>query len=367
MRVLEIVADGRPGGGTSVVLDLCRGLQQAHGIETVLASARDSYALKTARGEGIVVRPLDLWRNRLDPLVPQRVRAILTDVRPDLVHAHGGRAGLAVARAGIAVPFVYTVHGYHFPGKPWPARLAGAFAERVIGRRAAAVVWTCDADRELAANWRLDPGRPADGVIRNGVDSAGLPTRGAPEPGLIAFLGRLVSEKNPGLALEIMGRPELAQCRLVLIGGGPLEADLRAQAKRLGIAGRVRFTGALPRAQALAELAKAQALVLTSLWEAIPVALAEAMAIGIPVVASAVRGVPELVEHDVSGLLCSDPLDVSAFTNALARVLGDDSLAARLASGGRIAVERVYALDRMLAMHAALYRQTRNRNPTQTL
>jgi glycosyltransferase involved in cell wall biosynthesis len=104
--------------------------------------------------------------------------------------------------------------------------------------------------------------------------------------------------------------------------------------------------------------------VLPSLWEAIPVAVAEAMAIGVPVVASAVRGVPELVEHQVSGLLCRDPHDLAAFTAATARILGDAALAERLAAGGRVAVDRVYRLDRTVDAHAARYRQICNHATT---
>ncbi|WP_191062466.1 glycosyltransferase family 4 protein, partial [Geminicoccus harenae] len=143
MRVLQFVADGRPGGGTSVVLDLCLGLRARHGIESIVASAPDSYALATASAAGLAARPLDLWRSRLDRSAPVRLRRLIDEVRPDLVHAHGGRAGLAIARASGPVPFVYTVHGYHFATKPWPQRLAGALAERVTGSRAAAIVWVC--------------------------------------------------------------------------------------------------------------------------------------------------------------------------------------------------------------------------------
>lgn len=360
MRVLQIVADGRPGGGTSVVLDLCRGLRARHGIESIVASAPGSYALTAASSEGFLTRPLDLWRSRLDLRVPARLCRLIGQVGPDLVHAHGGRAGLAVARASAGQPFAYTVHGYHFPGKIWPARLMGALAERIVGQKAAAIVWTCAADRALAGNWHLDPARGLDQVIRNGIDPATLPARRPAEAGLIAFLGRLSPEKNPGLAIRMMARPELAHCRLVLIGGGPLEGALHAEAARLGVAERVRITGALPRQAALAELAGAEALVLPSYWEAIPVAVAEAMAIGVPVVAAAVRGVPELVEHERSGLLCPAPPEIGSFTLAMARLLRDRPLAGRLAAGGHEAVERVYRLDRMIDAHASMYRQICN-------
>ena len=361
MRVLQIVADGRPGGGTSVVLDLCRGIQARHGHDVVLASAPGSYALEAAAGLGLKTYALDLWRSRLDLAVPAEVRRLVDEVRPDTVHAHGGRAGLALARARTPVRFAYTVHGYHFLGKSWPVRMAAALAERRIGRQAGAVVWASAADRALAGHWRLDPGRPLDQVIRNGIDLSSLPWPVPKTPRLIAFLGRLSPEKNPGLVIEMLARPELDGCTLVMIGGGPLEASLRTRCAALGIEGRVRITGALPREQALAELGRASVLVLPSLWESIPVALAEAMAMGVPVVASAVRGVPELVEREVSGLLRTNPHDIAGFAHDTCRILADPSLAGRLIEGGRSAVERVYQLDRMVDDHDRLYRQLCNR------
>jgi glycosyltransferase involved in cell wall biosynthesis len=364
MRIVQIVADGRPGGGTSVVLDLCRGLRDRHGHEPILVSAPDSYALSAAEAQEIAAWPLDLWRGRLDRAGPVRLRAILDGIRPDLVHAHGGRAGLAVMRAlgrDAAPPFAYTVHGYHFAAKGWPLKLTGALAERLVGRRAAAIVWVCAADRGMARRWHLDPGRTLDRVIRNGLDLDALPIAGPAEPGLIAFLGRLVPQKNPALAVDLLRCPELDAVRLVMIGGGPLEESLRAQARRLGVHHRMRITGAVPRDQALAELARAAVLVLPSHWEGIPVALAEAMAMGVPVVASAVRGVPELVEHGISGLLRADPQDTTGFAQDIARILAEPHLAQSLARHARAAVARLAGLDAMLDGHDRLYRGICNR------
>ena len=353
MRILEIVADGKPGGGTSVVLDLAAGLAgQGHAV--VVASAPDSYALTAAQGLGLDARPLDLWRGRFDPSVPARVRALVRETAPDLVHAHGGRAGLAVARAGIDRPFAYTVHGYHFPAKPWPLAVLGRLAERRIGRTAQAQVWICQADRDLALTAGLDQGRPLDRVIRNGIDPAGLPARRPAEPGLLAWLGRLVPQKNPAVAIELLARPGMQAVRLVMIGGGPLAAELQAQAAALGVADRLAITGELPRGQALERLAGAAALVLTSRWEGIPMALVEAMAIGVPVVASRVRGIPELVEDGQSGLLVDRPDDVDAYARAILR-LTEPGLARRLVEAARATVEAHYHVRRMIDDHARLY------------
>ncbi|HEX2529741.1 MAG TPA: glycosyltransferase family 4 protein [Geminicoccus sp.] len=355
---MQIVADGRPGGGTSVVLDLCRGLRARHGHDVVLASAPSSYVLEAASQDGIEVHHLDLWRGRLDRRAPAALKALLDRVRPDLLHAHGSRAGLAVARSldrPNGPPFAYTVHGYHFATKAWPHKLAAAMAEWRIGRRASAVTWVCAADRALAAAWRLDPGRAVDQVVYNGLDIASLPAVAAADPGLVAFLGRLVPQKNPELAVDLLTRPELGDARLVMIGGGPLEGALWARARAAGVDGRLRITGPLERGQALAELARAAVLVLPSLWEGIPVALAEAMGIGVPVVAASVRGVPELVEHGVSGLLRSDPHDLEGFAHDVGRILRDPILAGTMVRHARAAVAERCRLEGMVDAYHELY------------
>jgi glycosyltransferase involved in cell wall biosynthesis len=351
MRILQIVADGRPGGGTSVVLDLARSLRTRHGHDVVLASEPDSHALAMASEERIEAHGIDLWRGRLERSGPGAIRSLLAEAQPDLVHAHGGRAGLAVARAlrrHSTLPFIYTVHGYHFLAKPWPQRIAGAMAEWWAGRCAHAVTWVCMADRRLAGSWQLDPGRPGDQVILNGLDLASLPAAGQDGMMLVAFLGRLVPQKNPRLAVDLLSRPELEDARLVMIGGGPLEDEIWQRAREAGTDGRLRITGALPRDQALAELARAAVMVLPSLWEGIPVALAEAMAMGIPVVASGVRGVPELVEDGMSGLLRDDPHDLAGFAQDVRRVLHDRPFAEKLAQHARKTVEQRCSLPRMV-------------------
>lgn len=350
---MQLVADGKPGGGTTVVLELVRALRGEPGLELALVSEPDSYALDEARKLGIRAAALDLWRSRLDPAAPAALRRVLTDLGTDLVHAHGARAGLVLARMRRPPPYVYTVHGYHFPRKPWTARLAGAAAEALIHARATASIWVSEHDRRTARAWRLDRAGPLDRVIVNGIDFAAFPDRSPPDPDLIGFLGRLHPQKNPLLLAEILALlpPPL---RLRVIGGGELEQDLRARARALGCADRLEITGALPRDAALRALGGCSVVLLPSAWEAVPVALVEAMHQGIVPIAAAVGGVPELIEPERSGVLIEGHAP-RAFAEAVLALRADPSRMQRLAAAAVHRARAVYALERMVRVHRELY------------
>jgi glycosyltransferase involved in cell wall biosynthesis len=156
-----------------------------------------------------------------------------------------------------------------------------------------------------------------------------------PREGLV-FAGRLTRQKALHILLQaLVGLPE---ARLVVIGDGPDRRRLEQLAVDLGVDGRVAFPGALPRADVLRALARAQAAVLSSDWENFPHMAVEALAVGTPLVATAVGGVPEIVRDGVNGLLVP-PGRPEELSQALARLLGSPELQARLSSAARASVE----------------------------
>jgi glycosyltransferase involved in cell wall biosynthesis len=180
----------------------------------------------------------------------------------------------------------------------------------------------------LAAGWGLDthrievlvnPAPPPQHVEAESLDAR-----------TFVFVGRLTEQKALTVALEALHDVESAQ--LVLIGDGPERERLARRAAELGVGGRLRFAGALPREQVLRHLAGACAALLPSAWENSPHAVVEALSVGTPVVATAVGGVPEIVRDGENGLLVP-PNDAPALAQAMRRVLEDDGLRDRLAAG----------------------------------
>jgi glycosyltransferase involved in cell wall biosynthesis len=186
----------------------------------------------------------------------------------------------------------------------------------------------------IAAGWGLDRRR-----IEVLVNPAPPPADVAPaplEPGTLVFVGRLTEQKALPVLLDAVGRVDAA--RLVLVGDGPERERLAELARPLD--GRVTFAGARPRVEVLAQLAGARAAVLSSAWENLPHAAVEALAVGTPVVATAVGGVPEVVHDGENGLLVP-PNDAGALAEAIRRIVADDELRARLAAGAQPSVAAI--------------------------
>jgi len=353
--VLQAVADGRRGGGTTHVLQLIEALQDALPVEVHLLSQAGSPALAEAGERGAVCHGLDFFASRLDPRLWLRIRALLGDLRPALVHAHGARAGLPLSFAVRGVPFLYSVHGYHFIGKPPLVRHLAIAAERRCSARADLTVFVSRHDRDLAARSGILKACRRHKVIPNGVDPAGLPGAvGSHDGRRLAFLGRFSAEKNPLLALEVLDRVRADGYRLRMIGDGPLVEAVRRRATELGLADRVELVGARPRMQALQDLSECDALVVPSLWEGMPMAPLEAMAIGVPVVASAVGGLTEAIEHGRTGLLIASP-DPASYADAV-RALEQTETRARLVTAARRVFEERYAWPFTRQIYLDLYR-----------
>ena len=264
---------------------------------------------------------------------------------------HPAVAGLIVRRL-TGIPFSFTAHGsdLHKDRRMLPRKVAEA-----------AFVATVSHD-----NRRLILAECGDGaaakvhVVRAGVDTTLFAPPDARPPGgdtlRIACVGTLHEVKGQAHLVEacrLLTRDGVAvTCRLV--GDGPDRRDLEAAIAAAGLAGRVVLAGPLTRAAVADELRRADVLVAPSVptregrREGIPVVLMEAMSSGLPVVASAISGIPELVEDGVSGLLVP-PSDAAAIAAALRRLAADPPLRDRLGRAARRRVVSGFDLERSVA------------------
>ena len=233
-------------------------------------------------------------------------------------------------------------------------------------RRASLIVCPSAYLREHAIGWGLRPEQVV--VVENAIpELPELPTREQARAALgireldltapvLAFAGRLGPAKALNVALAAL--VEVEEATLLLAGDGPERESLESLAAELGIGERVRFLGAVGRREVLELFRAADASVLSSEWENFPHTLVEALAVGTPVVATAVGGVPEIVHDGGNGLLVP-PGDPAALTAALRRFLGDAELQRRLSAAAAPSVEhlrpeRVYAkLEELLAQVAS--------------
>ncbi len=194
-------------------------------------------------------------------------------------------------------------------------------------RRARSIIVPSEYLAAFARRWKLDRDRIV--VIPNPVPAGEAPEPEPLAPNTFVFAGRLTRQKALGTALEAIER--VPRARLLVIGDGEERTELERRARSLGLNGRVAFRGSRPRAEVLAALAGAHAAILSSDWENHPHAAVEALAVGTPVVATAVGGVPELVHDGVNGLLVA-PGQPEALAAAMGRLVDEPGLRERLAS-----------------------------------
>src|SRR5713101_7054966 len=173
MRVLEIIADGDPGGGTTHVLQILRGLRSTHSIGLITQS--QSYLLHQAEALDIPGYGLHFFRSRLNLAVSFHLNKIYSEWKPDLIHVHGGRAGLFHTITGKTVPAVYTVHGFHFLHKPIGIRWLATFVEGVIISRANRIIFVSEHDAKIARACKILPENKPVTIIHNGIQLRKIP------------------------------------------------------------------------------------------------------------------------------------------------------------------------------------------------
>jgi glycogen synthase len=313
-------------------------------VTSRLAARRGTSSLggATVHRTGLPLRRLrQLWALAALPVVLRRSAPV------DLVHAHQGEdlavlplARLAARRHGC--PLVVTVHcsvGHTLTGGSLRTRLVrrvGGLVERATLRRADAVLVLTE---RTAAALRAD-GLPAGRVVVNpsGFDPAlfARPSAdlfpGVPRP-RIGYVGRLAPQKRVDRLVEAFGRMR-APASLVLVGDGPDRGLVQRLVAGSPARDRITEVGFVEHAVVPAVLGCLDVLVLPSAYEEMGSVLTEAMAAGLPVVASDVGGIPEVVRHGRTGLLVP-PDDVDALAAALDRLAGDDAERAALAAGAR--------------------------------
>ena len=232
-----------------------------------------------------------------------------------------------------------------------------ALAGRLSARLADAVV-ACS--RYTAQEVALDYGLRAERirVIANGLRVAPREGRSRSGAGSVRALyaGRLRTRKAVAVLLEAMARPELRDLTLWIVGDGEQRQALEAQARRLGIGERAVFRGKLARGELAKVYGDADLFVLPSIYEGFPVAILEAMAAGLPVVATRVAGIPEAVADGETGLLVPAE-DAAALASAMARLSLDAKLRSKMGEAGRERFEKLFGMGRIGRAYLELWQE----------
>lgn len=368
------------GGTRRHIRELSSGLaQRGHSVTTVCSAERDPTFrndMERMRYAGVDVVELPMLR-AISPAKDLRhllfLRKLLKRMSGiDIVHTHSSKAGVLGRMAGLwagGLPLVHTPHtfAFAFKGHFHPAKRAlFMHIERFLGKRTSRMINVSDSEREEALGYRIIPVERIS-VVENGIDPDFFEQAKAPElkdrvfqnPDLsprLGTVGLLNAAKGHDVLLEAFARlrERFPSAGLVMVGEGALRASLERRIDRLGLADRVVLAGYrndVPRV-----LKELDLFVFPSLWEGMPYVVLEAMASGLPVVATDVNGSRDLVVPGETGTIVP-PSDVDALDDACADILDDPRKAKTMANNARERVRAHYTLDVMLDKIEAVYRK----------
>lgn len=359
VRIAYLITRSDAIGGAQIhVLDLSAAMTSAgHDVRVLVGGEGPFTELLAERGvafESITALRPEVSTRDLTALA--EVRRALRSFGPDLVSAHSSKGGLLgrVAARSLKLPVVFTAHGWAFAeGVEERRRRVYTKLERAMAYFSSAIVCVSDADRRLAEAAGVGRGDRRHVVI-NGVRDVSPPWRADPgrEPPHAVMVARLDDQKDHDTLLSALAR--LAHpLKMSLVGDGPRQSELRSRAAGLGL-DHVEFLGY--RADVHRVLAGAQMLVLVSHWEGLPRSIIEGMRAGLPVVASDVGGVGELVSNGQTGLLVERG-DTDALAQALNRMAEDPGLRRAMGRSGRERFEVELSMTRLVDETVAIYEE----------
>jgi glycosyltransferase involved in cell wall biosynthesis len=346
----------------------------AHGFGAVVAGRRDCAVRYRVEKAGIRYEPVDFVGNLVAPREDLRALRQLVNLAREpsvaIVHTHAQKAGVLGRAAALRVhrPSVYTPNSLVYTTQLLRPRfgararwLFGRQVERTLGRRSAAIVAVAEQECETAVRDRLAPPDRIH-LIYNGVDPA---LDAAPDPELIKFRGDgplfgmvagLRDQKGLPTLLDTLDllaeRGELP--RFAIVGNGPFYPEVERRLTDGNLDGSVLLTPFEGRPEPY--LQALDVFVLPSYWEGLPIAVLEAMAMGLPVIASAVGGTPEAVEDGVTGQLV--PMkDPKVLADGIARLSRDPSARARMGAAGRQRAQALFSTSVMVDSLVQLYRE----------
>jgi glycosyltransferase involved in cell wall biosynthesis len=361
IRVVEVLATGTNGGAQEHVFGLLTRLDPLR-YDVHVVSLSPGSSVRNLERHGISVTVID---EPDDAIATGALAALLSDMRPEVLHNHMYRAELVGTRAAIALgevgrlrPYVVsTVHS---------SRVRSEEDRRILRLLTPRIDRLIAVSRSIVDKLRHEgrDGAPIS-LIHNGVDlerydhqgpcctlreEYGLPGEGP----IVGVVARLEPEKGHPTLLEawVSVVAAVPDATLLIVGEGSRREALEDLARELGVAGHVVFTGR--REDVPAVTAALDVAVLPSYREALGLTILEAMALSRPVIASDVGGIPEMIEDGVTGLLVP-PRDPQALAAAIVRLLRDHPLADTLARAGHDLVHERFCIERMVSAVEEIY------------
>jgi len=279
------------------------------GHEVTLLSGSETPIFSELQQSGVIYRKVphlirDI-RVLKDIKALMEMRRILKEIQPDLLAVHSSKAGLLGRLAGwsLGIPTIFTAHGWAFTeGVPHKKRIFYSLLEKIAGIVSAGIITVSNYDCQLAIqNKIISPEKIK--VIHNGVlDITKLKQVSQNKKQIqLIMIARFAEPKNHQVLVEVLSRLDTQDWNIRFVGEGPLKKEIELEVKEKNLSNKVIFLG--NRDDIPEMLACSQIFILTSDWEGLPLSIIEAMRSGLPVIASNVGGVEELVQDGKTGFL----------------------------------------------------------------
>jgi glycosyltransferase involved in cell wall biosynthesis len=364
--ILHVVAPATFGGLEQVVHSLAAG-QQSRGSSVHVAAlvglgAPEPMMISPLRAAGVTVHAL-AFPGRAYRAQLMALRDLCARVSPDVIHTHGylpDFLGALLPRSSRRAALVTTVHG--FTGGGWKNRLYEVLERQAFRRFDAVVAVSRKLERELA------PSGDVDGLIR-AIPNACPPTQNILEPlaarqsldvpeGVfsIGWVGRISHEKGLDILIEALARLADLPLRLTVVGAGSDRDAIQSMAQQRGLSPHVIWAGVVPEAARL--LRAFDLLIISSRSEGTPIILLEAMNAGVPIVTTAVGGIPDVVSSSQALLVDPNP---SAIADAIREVYRNPRAASQRAALARERFDSISAVDPWLDRYTDVYVSARER------
>lgn len=363
MKIVYVITRSDVMGGASVhLLDLAKGMRDL-GHEVCVLVGGQGIVVDRAEQMGVDCRSLKYLVRQISPWTDFRgfleLSRELEDLKPDLVHLHSAKAGILgrLAAKRCSVPAVYTAHGWPFTeGISERKRKVYAIIERAMARICARIITVSDYDRNIAIQEKVAATAQIV-TVHNGMPDAPMKWPSKPSGSLgvkLIMVARFEEPKDQRSVVEALATITDLNWTLDFIGDGPNLPSVKSLVDRLGLYRRVAFLGARDDVPEL--LNHADALILVSRWEGLPLTVLEAMRAGLPVIASDVGGVAEAVTDKVTGYLV--PRDGQAeLVGALRKIISNSEARVRMGEAGRMEFEREFTFEVMLQRILSVYQQ----------
>lgn len=363
MKIAQIVTRSDNTGGAQVhVRDLSMELQK-YGLEVHVLCGGEGPFLEELRQCGIPVHVIPHLVRAIHPYTDWRafreIHRTLKELNPALVGTHTSKAGWLgrLAAWSLDIPVVYTVHGLSFINTAsQPGKKFYILAEKIAGLVSSRVITVSEYDQEFCLKHHI---LPPDKIItvHNGIpdlpDCGGSDGRTVSAPAKLLMTARLEKPKNHLFLLRALGQlTQRDDWELDLIGDGPLRDEVEEIIVKLNLVSRVHMLGARNDVPQL--LKQADIFILISDWEGLPLSILEAMRAGLPVIASDVGGVSEVVEDGVNGFLIPKG-DAELLKDRLAALLSSEELRLRMGEASRKKFQKSFTISQMVEKTISVY------------